>query len=97
MTPTRSRAGTASATTLRHQTAELLKSYPGHAFCDDCLAAKVGHPTREVRRARIGLAGSNEFEQETTFCSVCLEQKHVIHVAWLRFDVAAADDDALDA
>jgi hypothetical protein len=76
----------------------VLKSYPGHAFCDDCLAGKIGYATRDVRRARIGLAGSSEFEQETTFCSVCMEQKHVIHVAWLRFDVAApAHEETLDS
>jgi hypothetical protein len=98
VTPIRARSATSPIIDVRLQTSEVLKSYPGHAFCDECLAGKVGYPTREVRRARIGLAGSSEFEQEMTFCSVCLEQKHVIHVAWLRFDVAATpQEEALDS
>ena len=77
---------------IRLQAAEYLKTHPGHAFCDSCLAAKLRLRAREVHHARIGLAGSHEFEQGTAFCSVCLEIKNVIHVAWLRFD--APDDDA---
>lgn len=79
-------------TDVRAQAAELLKAYPGHAFCDVCLAARLGLGVREVHHARIGLAGSTEFEQQTWFCSVCLEVKHVIHVAWLNFDPPAGDD-----
>ena len=94
----RSRSAAPAAIDVRPQASDVLKSFPGHAFCDDCLAAKIGYPLRDVRRARIGLAGSSEFEQEITFCSVCLEQKHVIHVAWLRFDVATgASEDAFEA
>lgn len=94
----RSRSAASSVIDVRPQASEVLKSFPGHAFCDDCLAAKVGYPTRDVRRARIGLAGSSEFEQEMTFCSVCLEQKHVIHVAWLKFDVATGgSEDGFEA
>ncbi len=79
-------------TDVRLQAAEYLKAYPGHAFCDACLADKLGLGVREVRNARIGLAGSHEFEQEQGFCSVCLEIKHVIHVGWLHFDTP--NDDA---
>ncbi|MBI1737547.1 MAG: hypothetical protein HYR51_20440 [Candidatus Rokubacteria bacterium] len=96
MTPSRARTATSAVIDVRLQTSDVLKSFPGHAFCDDCLAGKVGYPVREVRRARIGLAGSSEFEQETTFCSVCLEQKHVIHVAWLKFDVATDAEDPFE-
>ena len=95
--PARTRSTTPPSIDVRLQTSEVLKFYPGHAFCDDCLAGKVGYPVREVRRARIGLAGSTEFEQEMTFCSACLEQKHVIHVAWLRFDVAVRAEEQLEA
>ena len=77
---------------IRLQIAECLKSHPGHAFCDSCLATKLGLRAREVHHARIGLAGSQEFAQESGFCSVCLEVKSVIHVAWLHFE--APDDDA---
>ena len=95
--PARTRGATSPVSDVRLQTSEVLKFYPGHAFCDDCLAGKLGYPVREVRRARIGLAGSAEFEQEMTFCSACLEQKHVIHVAWLRFDIAVSAEEPLDA
>lgn len=80
------------ATTIGSKTAALLNAYPGHAFCDECLAGKLGVSLREVRHAQIVLAGSPEFEQQTWFCSVCLSVKHVIHVAWLRFDPAHLDD-----
>jgi hypothetical protein len=93
----RTRSAASALTDVRLQTSEVLKFYPGHAFCDDCLAGKVGYPVRDVRRARIGLAGSSEFEQEMTFCSGCLEQKHVIHVAWLRFDVPVTAGEPLEA
>lgn len=76
---------------VRVQAAELLKAYPGHAFCDTCLSEKLHLSVRDVRYARIGLAGSREFEQQTWYCSVCLEVKHVIHVAWLHFESAADD------
>jgi hypothetical protein len=76
---------------IRLQAAAVMKAHPGHAFCDACLAAKLGLAEREVRHARIGLAGCPEFEQQTWFCSVCLEVKHVIHVAWLHFDHPADD------
>lgn len=76
----------------RLQVAEYMKAHPGHAFCDACLAEKLALAVREVRAARIGLAGSAEFEQQTWFCSVCLQPKNVIHVAWLHFD--APGDDA---
>jgi hypothetical protein len=71
-----------------------MKSHPGHAFCDACLALKLGLGVREVRHARIGLAGCAEFEQQTGFCSVCLEVKHIIHMAWLHFD-SPGNDEAL--
>jgi hypothetical protein len=77
---------------IRLQIAIYLKAHPGHAFCDNCLAAKLGLGAREVHHARIGLAGSQEFEQHSAFCSSCLTMKNVIHVAWLHFD--APDDDA---
>jgi hypothetical protein len=79
-------------TDVRLQTAELLKAYPGHAFCDACLADRLGLGIREVRHARIGLAGSDEFEQQPGFCSMCFELQHVIHVAWLHFDSPADDE-----
>ncbi|MBI2205538.1 MAG: hypothetical protein HYU41_16960 [Candidatus Rokubacteria bacterium] len=79
-------------TDARLQAAEHLKAYPGHAFCDGCLADKLGLGVREVRHARIGLAGSDEFEQQQGFCSVCLEVKHVIHVAWLHFEAPNDDE-----
>jgi hypothetical protein len=87
---------TAMMTYIRSLATDLLKAYPGHAFCDACLAAKLGLEVREVRHARIGLAGSAEFEQQTWFCSVCLEVKHVIHVAWLNFETPLDDDAVAD-
>ena len=79
---------------VRVHAAAFMKAHPGHAFCDACLAAKLGLAVREVRHARIGLAGCPEFEQQTGFCSVCLEVKPIIHMAWLHFD-GPPDDDAL--
>ena len=76
----------------RVRTEDVLRAYPGHAFCDECLAQKVGMSMRAVRRARIALAGSVEFDQQVQFCSVCLRLRHVIHVAWLRFDAAPERD-----
>ena len=70
-------------TRVQTQTIEFLKSYPGHAFCDDCLAERLGMDARDVRCARIGLAGSTDFDQHVWFCSVCMQRTHVIHVAWL--------------
>lgn len=74
---------------------EFLKEYPGHAFCDECLAERLGLERREIHRARIGLVGSTEFDQHVWFCSVCLQLTHVIHVAWLAggtFDLTDAAD-----
>ena len=62
---------------------EFLKEYPGHAFCDECLAERLGLGRREIHRARIGLIGSTEYDQHVWFCSVCMRLTHVIHVAWL--------------
>ena len=75
------------------RTDDMLRAYPGHAFCDECLAQKVGTSARAIRRARIALAGSVEFDQQVQFCSVCLRLRHVIHVAWLRFDSAPEHDE----
>lgn len=80
-----------STTEIRTLAEQFLKSYPGHAFCDDCLADRVGLELREVRYAKIALAGSAEFEQRTWFCSVCLEWRQVIHVAWLWFTSTDSD------
>ena len=62
---------------------DLLREFPGHAFCDQCLAERIGMQPREVRRARIALIGSSEFDQHVWFCSSCMRRTHVIHVAWL--------------
>jgi hypothetical protein len=83
-----------SATRIGAEAGRLLRAHPGHAFCDECLAQRLAVGVREVRYALITLAGSAEFDQETWFCSACLQQKHVIHVAWLRFDVPYVADEA---
>ena len=70
------------------ETAKYLRAHPGHAFCDDCLADRTGTAPREVRIARVALAGNAEFEQQIAFCSACLAFKLVIHVAWLHFEPA---------
>lgn len=71
------------STQVQEQTMEFLKGFPGHAFCDQCLAERLGMQAREVRRARIALINSTEFDQHVWFCSVCMRRTHVIHVAWL--------------
>ena len=78
---------------LRSQTERLLREFPGHAFCDECLAQQLGVGLREVLHVYIGLVGRPEFVQETWFCSFCLRMTHVIHVDWLSFDPPAEDDD----
>ena len=83
-----------SATRIGVEAARFLRAHPGHAFCDACLAKRIAVSVREVRYAFITLAGSQEFDQETWFCSACLAQKHVIHVAWMRFDVPYVGEDA---
>jgi hypothetical protein len=79
-----------------NEAARFLRSHPGHAFCDGCLAQRLGSAVRDVRRARIVLSGSTEFDQEPWFCSVCLEYTQVIHVAWLRFDAPHPEEATLD-
>jgi hypothetical protein len=76
---------------------EFLKDHPGHACCDDCLASRVGLTVREVRYARVRLAGSPEFEQHTWFCSFCLEVRDVIHVAWMHFGAPPVRDELREA
>jgi hypothetical protein len=83
-----------STTRIGSEAARVLRAHPGHAFCDECLAQRLAVSAREVRYAFIALAGSHEFDQETWFCSGCLAQKHVIHVAWLRFDVPYVAEEA---
>jgi len=68
------------------EVARFLREHPGHAFCDDCLADRAQLAVRDVRHARIALAGVHEFDQETWLCSVCFASTFVIHVAWLSFD-----------
>jgi hypothetical protein len=83
-----------STTGIGLESARFLREHPGHAFCDECLAQRLTVTLREVRYARIALAGSAEFDQEIWFCSACLAHKHVIHVAWLRFDAPHATEEA---
>lgn len=61
-----------------------LNSYPGLAFCDDCLASELGMTTREVRRIKAGLERSPAFNQHTWFCSRCMRVAAVIHADWQR-------------
>lgn len=63
---------------------EHLNSYPGLAFCDECLADELGMTASEVRRVRSRLEGSPEFNQHTWFCSRCMRVTAVIHVDWQR-------------
>lgn len=86
----------ALAAELRIQTERLLRDYPGHAFCDECLAQQLGVRLREVLHVYIGLVGRPELVQETWFCSFCLRVTHVIHVDWLSFDSPAEDDDEVE-
>lgn len=73
---------------------QFLREHPGHAFCDECLAEKAQVGVRDVRRARIALAGLHEFDQERWLCSVCFALKLVIHVAWLSFDAPESTEPA---
>jgi hypothetical protein len=82
-----------STTETRARTEEFLKAYPGLAFCDECLSERVGVGLKGVRRTRVALAGSLDFDQQEHFCSVCLRIRHVIHVTWARVDVAWGDRD----
>lgn len=78
-------AGGRAMTSMQAQTrvAEYLRIHPGHAFCDDCLADKLGIGLEAMRHARGALASVHDLDQETWFCSACMSMKDVLHVAWL--------------
>ncbi len=67
----------------RAKVVEYLRIHPGHAFCDECLARKLGIGLEAARQARADLAGARDLDQETWFCSACLSVKPVLHVAWI--------------
>lgn len=86
--------GTDGQTT--EQVAAVLNNYPGHAFCDPCLAQKAKLDVSLVRDASVALARSTEFQRERWFCSFCLEVKDVSHVPWLDPPVPALSSEPRD-
>ena len=78
-------AGGSAMNPMQAQTrvAEYLRIHPGHAFCDDCLAGKLGIGLAAMRLARAALASARDLDRETWFCSACMSMKDVLHVAWL--------------
>lgn len=69
---------------VEQQIATLLTEYPGHAFCDACLAQKLALDVALVAHASAGLAQARKFHGERWFCSFCLRTAQVIHVPWLE-------------
>lgn len=78
--------------------AEFLSRNPGHAFCDDCLAERVGLDRTIVWEAAEALSPSSEFEVDEGICSYCLKAiEDVAHVEWVKPDEDAKPHDTHDS
>jgi hypothetical protein len=68
---------------LLQKLATLLSDYPGHAFCDECLAQRLAVKTDLAWSAALELAESPDFQVDVGFCSQCLDRlEDVAHVRW---------------
>lgn len=78
---------------MMRRVASLLNDFPGHAFCQDCLAERLAVPASAAWAAATALAAGPEFELGAWFCSHCLDRpKDVVHVRWIQ-PAATADSD----
>lgn len=70
---------------MMRRVASLLGDFPGHAFCQDCLAERLSVPGPTAWAAAKALAAGPEFELGAWFCSHCLDRpKDVVHVRWIQ-------------
>ena len=78
---------------MMRRVASLLSDFPGHAFCEACLAERLAVPGPVAWAAATALADGPEFELGAWFCSHCLDRpRDVVHVRWIQ-PVGTADAD----
>jgi hypothetical protein len=59
------------------EVARFLRSHPGY-LCDDCLAARLAIPPRQVSMTTLGLRQVQGFEIAEDVCSLCARRRRVI-------------------
>jgi len=73
---------TSIPTDVREQSAvaQFLRAHPGY-LCDECLAARLELPRRQVTMATLGLRQVVGFETVEDVCSACGRRRRVIRAA----------------
>ena len=75
---------------IRKRVADFLSRNPGHAFCDDCLAERIGLEKAAVWAAASQLSPSPDYEVDAGICSACFTHvEDVAHVEWVQPGPAA--------